>query len=143
MTITIREAREEDFEEISDLLIETNLADSYFTEDRFKKMLERNKGYCYVAETNGHIIGNAFATHDGAFRGYIQKVAVTEKYRRKEIASKLIKTIIGKLEEAEILLIFALVEKSNDPSIKLLQSLGFEIRESHYLIDLAYKPRKK
>lgn len=141
MTINIRETREKDFERISALLRSTNLRDSYFTEDKFRKMLKRNRGYCYVAEDDGRIIGSAFATHDGAFRGHIQKVAVVEKYRRQGIASRLMGTIIQKLEEAEIPLIFAHTEKDNKASIKLLESLGFEIRDSHYLIDRGYKPR--
>ena len=141
MSIDIRETIEEDFEGISALLRDTNLKDSYFTEDKFRKMLERNRGYCYIAEDDGKIVGSAFAMCDCAFRGYIQKVAVAEEYRRQGVASRLVETIIQKLEEAEIPLIFTHAEKDNKPSIELLKTLGFEIRDSHYLIDRGYKPR--
>lgn len=141
MTINIRETQEEDFEGISALLRNTNFADSYFSDDKFRRMLDKNRGYCYVAEDDGRIVGSAFATHDGAFRGYIQKVAVAEEYRRQGVASRLMETIIQRFEKAEIPLIFAHVEKDNKPSLELLKSLGFEIRDSHYLIDRGYKPR--
>ena len=141
MAFSIRETREEDFEGISALLRDTKLADSYFSEGRFRKMLDRNRGCCYVAEDDSKLIGSAFATHDGAFRGYIQKVAVAKKYIRQGVASKLMEAIIQKLEEAGIPLIFAHAEKGNKPSVELLKSLGFEIRDSHYLIDRGYKPR--
>lgn len=141
MSINIRETIEEDFEDISALLKDANLRDHYFTRDRLRRMLERNPGLCYVAEDNGKVIGSVFATHDGAFRGHIQKVAVTIGYRRQGIASRLVQTIITKLEEAGIPLIFAHAEKDNLASIDLLHSLGFEIRNSHYLIDRGYKQR--
>ena len=142
MEVKIRETKETDFEEISNLLKDTGLKDEYFTKEKFDKMLERNKAYCYVAEYNRKIIGSAFAMHDGAFRGYIQKIAVSRGYRRNGVAKSLIKTIIDKLEEIEIPLIFALTEKNNKPSVELLESLGFEVRYSHYLIDKGYKKRK-
>lgn len=141
MTIHIRETVEEDFERVSALLRNERLKNLRFTRNNFTKMLKRNKGYCYVAEDGRRIIGSVFATHDGAFVGYIQKVTVAEEYKRQGIASKLVTTIMQKLEEAKIPLIFAHVEKRNKPSIKLLKSLGFEIRNSHYLIDRGYKPR--
>ncbi|MBS3167992.1 GNAT family N-acetyltransferase [Candidatus Woesearchaeota archaeon] len=141
MKINIRETKEDDFEDISFLLNDNKLKDSYFSKGKFLNMLNRNKGLCFVAEDNGKIIGSAFATHDGAFRGYIQKVAVIEDYRRQGIASKLIEKIIQKLEEIEIPLIFCHAEKTNKASLELFKSLGFEIRDSHYLIDKGFKRR--
>jgi len=141
MAIKIRETREEDFEGIASLLKDTKLADPYFSEEKFRKFLGRNRGYCHVAEDGVKIVGSIFATHDGAFRGYIQKLAVTEEYRRRGVASRLMEITIRRLEETEIPLIFTHVEKGNKPSIELLTSLGFEIRNSHYLVDRGYKPR--
>ena len=141
MSINIHETKEKDFEEISALFRDTNLRDSYFTKNKFRKMLDRNRGYCYVVEDQGKIVGSIFATHDGAFRGYIQKVVVATEYRRQSVASRLLETVIRKFEEAEIPLIFSHVEKNNRPSIELLKKLGFKVRDSHYLIDRCYKPR--
>ena len=136
MGIDIRETQEEDYEEISALLVELNLVDSDFTEEKFIKMLKRNKGFCYVAEKNKKIVGSAFATHDGAFRAYIRKMAVANDYRRQGIASKLVKEIMKKLAEAEIPVVFARVGKSNDPSIKLFTTLSFNCKDSQYIMDI-------
>jgi len=140
MSYKIRETREDDFLGVSKLLRETNLADN-FTEDRFRKMLERNRGYCYVADDEGRIIGNAFGTHDGAFVGYIRKVAVDASYRHQKVATQLVQQILKKMDELEIPLIFAHVKKENEPSIELFESIGFEVRDSHYLIDRGFKPK--
>ena len=134
--VNIRETQEGDYKGISALLTELDLSDSYFTEDRFVRMLERNKGYCYVAEEKGRIIGSAFATHDGAFRAYIRKVAVSEDYRRQGIASGLVRKIVDKLAEAEIPVVFTRVGKHNDQSIELFKSLGFDCRDSQYIMDI-------
>ncbi|HLC58349.1 MAG TPA: GNAT family N-acetyltransferase [Candidatus Nanoarchaeia archaeon] len=142
MTINLRETREDDFEGIAALLRDTKLIDPYFSSDKFVKMLARNSGYCYVAEDNGKIVGSAFATHDGAFRGHIQKVAVAQEYRRQGVASRLVETIVERFEGIEIPLIFAHADKTNEASIGLLKSLGFEVRDTHYLIDRGYKPKK-
>lgn len=135
MVWNIRETREEDFEGVGEVLQEANLKDPHFTKEKFKKMLERNKGFCYVAEEKNKIVGTAFGMHDGAFRGYIGKVAVAKEYRKQKIASKLIETIIRKLGELEISLIFAHVKKENEASLQLFKSVGFKIRESRYLMD--------
>lgn len=142
LKIIVRATREEDFEAVAKILEAAKLKDTYFNQQTFKKMLERNRGYCFVAEYERKIVGTAFATHDGAFRGYIQKVATDRTLRRQKIASKLVRRILEEFEKLNIPLVFAHVEKNNNPSLELLKSLGFEIRDSHYLLDKGYKSRK-
>ena len=141
MVVNIRVTIESDFEGIASLLKSTNLADNYFTKEKFNMMIERNKGFCFVAEEDKKIVGSVFGNHDGAFRGYIQKIAVSEKYKRQGIASRLIITVLRRLDEIKIPLVFAHAEKNNTASIDLLKSLGFEIRDSHYLIDRGFQLR--
>jgi ribosomal protein S18 acetylase RimI-like enzyme len=136
METNFRETQENDFEKISDLLEEAGILDQHFTKNRFVKMLGRNKGFCYVAEEDGRIVGSAFATHDGAFRAYIRKVVVARDYRRQGIAVKLIKKIIHKLAEVEIPVVFARVGKTNSQSVDLFKSLGFTSRDSQYILDI-------
>lgn len=132
--VVYRETIQANFDQISTLLEEAKIREPYFTKDRFERMLETNAGFFHVAEDQGKIIGSVFATHDGAFVGYLRKLAVKESYRRQGVASNLVRAAIGKLEEAGIPLIFALVEKTNEASIGLFQSLGFQVRGSYYLI---------
>lgn len=139
--VVYRKTSEADFEGVSKLLAQAKLREPYFTRDRFENMLARNRGFCYVAEDEVEIIGNVFGTHDGGFIGYLRKIAVKEVYRRQKIASNLVRIAVEKFEEAGIPLIFAHVEKTNEPSLGLLKSLGFEIRDSHYLIDRGYEKK--
>ena len=142
MAVTIRETKIEDYAPIETLLEQAHLKDSYFDEVSFRRMLERNKGFCYVAELEGQVVGTLFGTHDGAFRGYIQKVAVNPDYRQHGIGSDLVRRTIEAFNEFPIPLIFAHIERTNIPSILLFRSLGFEIRDSHLLTDIGYKKRE-
>ena len=45
------------------------------------------------------------------------------------------------MRDLKIPLIFCHVEKDNRATIGLLKKLGFEIRDTHHLMDLGYKPR--
>lgn len=135
MTFLIRETREEDFGEVAELLEEANLKELYFTRERFRRMLERNKGLCYVAEAEKRIVGTAYGMHDGAFRSYIGKLAVAKEWRKQKIASRLIQTIMKKLEELEISLVFVHIKDDNEASLNLFKSLGFKRRESRYIMD--------
>ena len=99
--IVIREALPEDwdgpdhdrttdshFYGIEWLLRECGLLDSYFTREKYLAMLKRNPRLCFVAEDtfNRTIVGCQFGTHDGATRGYLQKLGVARNYRREELA---------------------------------------------------------
>jgi|SRR3989344_813601 len=114
---------------------------SAFTESRFRKMILRNKSFCFVAEADGLVVGNIFSMNDGAFIGYIGKICVDKDYRRHKIASELVKKVIEKFKKLGITLIFGHVVKENLPSMNMLKSLGFEIRDSHYLMDVGFKKK--
>jgi len=133
--VIIRETQAPDYQGISKLLEDTNLVQSYFTADAFRRYIERNKGFCFVAEVDGKIVGNIFGECDGAFKAYFGKLAVAESYRRKEIGTKLIDKFEGKADELAIPLRYAHVEKTNEASIRLLESRGFIIRKTHHLMD--------
>jgi len=135
MKITIRQTQESDYAAILKLLQDTKLCGTEFTEERFRNMLARNREFCYAAEAKGQIVGNVFGTHDGGFIASIRKVAVANQYRRKKIASDLVRKVVEKFDGIKIPLVYAHVEKTNNASLKMLDSLGFSIRKTHYLID--------
>lgn len=136
---SIRSTTDKDYAAVRQLLTETGLVDPYFDQDRFEGMLDRNSSFCYVAEISGNVVGNAFGAHDGGFRGYISKVAVGENWRRRGIASGLVKRILEAMDEAKIPLVFSHVEKTNAASLAMLQRSGFQIRDTHYLADRTRK----
>lgn len=141
MSVTIRETNEKDFREIDRLLSQSSLKDASFTKEKFKRMLKRCKGACYVAEDAGVIIGNAFGMHDGAFSGYIRKVVVDKNSRRKGIASALMNAIIKKFQKEGIPVAFVHAAKENSASHRLFESLGFEERHTHVIFDKGYEKR--
>ena len=96
-----------------------------------------------MAELDDKIIGNIFGTHDGAFIGYIYKVAVAKEYRRYGIAYKLINSVVNAFDNLGIDLKFCHIHNDNLASIKLFKKINFEIRDTHKLLDLGYKSKIK
>ncbi len=141
MKSIIRKIKEKDYKQISELLQRNKMISDEFTKKKFNKVIHRNKGFCYVAEIDGKIVGTVFGMHDGAFHGYIGKLLVAKDYRRQKIASELVSKLVDRFKKNGIYLVFAHVEKKNKPSLKLLKSLRFEIQNSHYLIDRRLKRR--
>lgn len=54
-----------------------------------KAYLDRNPGFSFVAEHQGHIIGAVLCGHDGR-RGFIHHLAVHKNYQRKNIGKTLL-----------------------------------------------------
>lgn len=136
MAIKIRPTKLSDYEGIFSLLKKNKMIGSYFTKDLFKDLLAYNKGLYFIAEDNKKIIGSIFASQDGGYHGYMYKLAVDSKYRRRGIATKLLKIAINKLRDRlKVDWLFAHIKKKNLSSLRLFKSLGFKIRHTHYLVD--------
>jgi ribosomal protein S18 acetylase RimI-like enzyme len=133
--IYLREAESKDYEGIEKLLNEADLIEDEFDFNRktFNRMLKKNRGYYFVAETKDkEIVGNIFATNDGGYCGFIYKMAVSEEYRGRKIGSRMLKKIIDKLDENNIPIIYAHVRRTNRSSRRVLRSKGFEIMRGYY-----------
>ncbi|MFH1120174.1 MAG: GNAT family N-acetyltransferase [Bacteroidota bacterium] len=93
----------------------------FLSMDYLKIRLQLGGGYCVLSEnkTVGWIM-----THDD---GSVGMLHILEPYRRMGFAGKLIEAMSYQvmLEGREV---YAHIEPSNTPSLKLFQSLGFEIR---------------
>ena len=135
MDFTIRETREGDFTNILSLMQASEISTAYLTQERFNRMLAKNRGFSYVAEAGGKIVGSIFGEHDGGFTGSIRRLAVAEQYRRQSIGSALVRRVVKEFEKADIPWKYCHVEESNDASIELFRSLGFQLRKTHYLMD--------
>lgn len=130
--IKIRLTKSSDYKEISHILRESGLVENWFTKKLFEKLLKRNKGFYFVAEDNGKVVGTAFASHDGGYFGHLYKLAVLPEYRRKGIAKKLIKARVKALNKIGIDFIFSHVWKYNKASIATLKSAGFKLANKEY-----------
>jgi len=81
----------------------------------------------FVAEADGQIVGTAFGSHDGR-KGWINRLAVDPRYRRRGIAKQLVAKVEEALAHEGIIIVAALVEAPNEPSLKLFRKLGYEER---------------
>lgn len=81
----------------------------------------------FVAEADGQIIGTAFGSHDGR-KGWINRLAVDPRYRRLGLAHRLVEHVEEALAREGIIIVAALVEAPNEPSLKLFRKLGYEER---------------
>ena len=72
------------------------------TEEAIAAFLDRNPGFCAVAvNSTGEIVGTVMCGHNGR-NGYLQHLAVADKYRGQGIAKNLIDRALQKLAEARI-----------------------------------------
>ena len=126
----IRKMTINDYKSVYDLWINTkgmglnNLDDS---EDSICRFLKRNPNTCFVAVDNKEIIGTIIAGHDGR-RGYIYHTVVSEKYRRKGIASKLVENVLSAMKSEGIKKCALLVFEKNKTGNEFWQFMGFDER---------------
>ena len=79
----------------------------------------------FVALLNGEIVGYIGA-HNILGEVYITNVAVSKAFRRKGIAEKLIKTLVGFCENEGMEFVTLEVRRSNEAAKKLYSKMGFE-----------------
>ncbi len=126
MDITIRPYKNEDYQDIQKLLIDTGL---YFeaidTKEHFAKKLQNDPESILVAIEQNKIIGTVFLLQDNGWVAFVFHLAVNKNYQGKGVGRKL-------MEEAEKIIrrrngyqIHALVDTKNDKVIGFYNNLGF------------------
>lgn len=103
------------------------------SEEGIKRFLLRNPNTNFVAVVDEKIVGVIMAGNDGR-RGYIYHLAVQTEYRRRGIASALVKKCLIALENEEINKAALVVFSDNKSGNSFWQKLGFIERE-----DLVYR----
>lgn len=101
--------------------------------DGIERFLRRNPDTCFVAESDGVIVGAIIAGSDGR-RGYIYHTAVSPEQRRQGIASKLVEAVVSALEEIGIAKAALVVFDRNADGNAFWEKSGFAVRE-----DLVYR----
>lgn len=91
------------------------------------KYLTRNPGLSFVATDTGQVIGTVMAGHDGK-RGYIQHLAVSDRFRREGVASKLVSLCLDSLKAEGILKSHVMILRSNEIAKQFWRTLGWEPR---------------
>lgn len=103
------------------------------SEEGIKRFLLRNPNTNFVAIVDEKIVGVIMAGNDGR-RGYIYHLTVQNEYRRKGIASALVKECLMSLRTEEINKVALVVFSDNTNGNNFWQKLGFIERE-----DLVYR----
>lgn len=132
----IRKMKIEDYEAVYGLWLSCkgmglNTVDD--SREGIEKFLRRNPDTCFVAETDGVIVGAIIAGSDGR-RGYIYHTAVSPDQRRQGIASKLVEAAMSALESISVTKAALVVFDRNVDGNAFWEKSGFTVRE-----DLIYR----
>ena len=106
-----------------------------WTKNDLRKEVTDNKHAQYkVASIDGIIVGYAGLWHI-VNEGQITNIAVSEKYRRRGVASKLVEALIDMAREKEMIGLTLEVRVSNIAALNLYEKYGFKsegIRKRYY-----------
>ena len=91
---------------------------------RLRKQLRENPGYFLAAYANGEMVAVALITDDGR-KGWINRLAVLPKYRRKGVALSLIRASEDVLRKKGIHLFCVNIEGDNEESKELFEKAGY------------------
>jgi len=119
----IRKMTIEDLQQVCAIENET-FSDPWSEEDFSNSLQEANNAYL-LAELDGVIAG--YCGYWGiAGEGYIYNVAVKQEFRRQGLGYQMLKTLIDESADRGITSFTLEVRASNEPAIRLYESLGFE-----------------
>lgn len=125
--MAIRNARIKDFERVRSLLLNEGMTTpEFFTEERYRRGIEKFGRYYLVEERNGRVVGHISGFDDGGiFYGYMGRLVVDPAYRNKGIGKKLTRACLRQFKEAGVSMVYVSVAVKNAASEGLLRKLGF------------------
>lgn len=132
MKISIRKAKIEDAEALSDLAHELNLFHDNDTKPSAEKFREDWQHIdAYIAEENGSPVGflsgyNNYQFHNATLRFEIQNLYVKESYRRHGVAKKLCANVIKEKQALGVEKFSLGVDENNSEAINFYESMGFK-----------------
>ena len=130
----IREFSIEDFAAVSRLWrrsgFEVRPGDS---KEELRRKLERDPDLFLVAEEDSRIVGSVIGAWDGR-RAWVYHVAVDPGFRRKRVASRMLREVERRMREKGVPKVNAQVFLWNAPSLSLFESLGYEKRSDLVLV---------
>jgi ribosomal protein S18 acetylase RimI-like enzyme len=101
-----------------------------------KIFLDKNPNTCFIAETDGEIIGTIMAGNDGR-RGHIYHLMVKQEHRKKGIGKNLLEKVEKSLKKEGIRKIFLVAFKENKVGNRFWESNGYVTRK-----DLNYRDKR-
>ncbi len=137
MNINIKRMNSSHIKALSE--IEKECFSTPWSENALSDELQNNFARFFVAECDG-VVSGYIGAHNILGEVYITNVAVSELFRRKGIAEKLIKTLVGFCENEGMEFVTLEVRRSNEAAKKLYAKMGFE--EVGERKDFYEKPRE-
>ncbi len=138
--VNIITALEKDLPDVIKLWQDAELIHKPYGRDRIENLREQlalENVQIFLATKNETCIGTAMATHDGR-KGWINRLAVLKKFRRKGIGKELIKAAEDWLSDQGIEIFAVLIDDPNDPSMNLFLKEGYTKHT-----DIIYFTKKK
>ncbi len=137
MTETEMEIREMTIDDHSQALalwertegIGLSAADSH---ENIQRYLDRNRGFCFVAEEAGLVIGTILSGHDGR-RGYVYHLAVEQSSRKRGIGAQLVDRVLESLRNAGIDRCHLFVQTTNEVGAHFWRNHGWRKRDDLWI----------
>ena len=92
--------------------------------------MERAPSLFLGAFENSTLVGVIIGSYDHRRKGWINRLAVHPKYRRRSVGQRLITSIEKILKKKDAAVICALIEETNQESIGLFEKLGYVLERS-------------
>ncbi len=118
----------EEYERILELWDEAGLPykpEGRDTRENIKRELEEQPEYWIGAYEEGKLVGIVFGTDDGR-KGWINRLAVAEKYRGQGIGRDLVEKLERIFEDRGFKIWAVLIEPDNPEAMDFFEYLGFE-----------------
>jgi len=132
MDIEIRQLSMDDYDEIIRVWLTAGLTFKPKGRDsRELVAIEMSKAHCayYGLETESRLIGVGIANWDGR-RGWVNRVAIDPDFRGQHLAGRLIDRCEEFLVEQGALVICALIEDVNTPSMSTFERSGYNCEDN-------------
>jgi ribosomal protein S18 acetylase RimI-like enzyme len=94
------------------------------SKEKIREQIKNGVTFLLVAEMDDIIVGTALGTHDGR-KGWINRLAVDTNYRRRKIASQMVKELENIFEKIGLEVTACLIEEDNKISMELFKEMGY------------------
>jgi ribosomal protein S18 acetylase RimI-like enzyme len=122
-----------DYEDMVNLWIKTALPFKPKGRDSRRAIasqMEKDQSLFLGAFENSTLVGVIIGSYDHRRKGWINRLAVDPKCRRRSIGQRLIASMERILKKKDVTVICALIEETNQESIKLFEKLGYVFEKS-------------
>ena len=104
--------------------------DSY---NNIESELKKDNSIFLLLENDNKIIGSIFGTHDGR-KGWINRLAISPKFQRKGLATKLCLNLESIFLKMNINIISCLIEEYNTKSLIFFRKIGYIKHDDIYYL---------